>query len=62
VSDRYGDELRERDRFLAWVIRDNGSDVNQDGNMSEERHWHFDDPYLDRDWCIWATAMGFLGY
>lgn len=59
MSDRYGDELRERDRFIAWVEKDNGADINTSGEMSPERHWHFESPYLDRDWCIWATAKGF---
>lgn len=59
MGDRYSDELRERDRFIRWVEIDNGTDINTDGSMSEDRHWHFDDPYLDRDWCIWSTATGF---
>lgn len=57
MSDRYSEEIAERDRFIAWVERDNGS-FDDSGEMSEERYWRFTDPYRQRDWIIWATAAG----
>lgn len=59
MSDRYSEEIAERDRYLAWLTRENGFTPIATGMMTDDRHWYFQDLLLESVWTVWATATGF---